>query len=461
MAQKYAIGEKKVRPGVYYRISKNEGSSVAAALDGIVAFVMAANWGPVDKVVTCESAKSIRETFGSGAGVDAACEIFAATASTVYIKRLSGANGTAGTVGTTKVGSVLNLNALYPSERTFIVTVKEKAGDATIKQVETREGTSILETLEFAANETDETAAFISAIAESSYITAEKLTDGVITTGEYTLTGTNPTNTVADYADAFYALEPFNYITLAADSIDEDVIGAICSYKEEANTSGKLFIAVTGDTPETAFKTRCSKAAACNDEGIVFLGSSWEEGTDLLVGVPAVAYTAGVIAATPANKGIVHSKITGATDVPEKLTNAQYVEAIKNGLLLVSMGPEGQVWYDSGINTLITPNDLQDDGWKKIRRVRTRYELMNRIDRTLAPKIGNVNCDADGIAYIIQSATAVINEMVAEGKLSGGSFYEDTENPHAGDSSWFVIEVDDLDSLEKIYLHYQFRYSAN
>jgi hypothetical protein len=86
---------------------------------------------------------------------------------------------------------------------------------------------------------------------------------------------------------------------------------------------------------------------------------------------------------------------------------------------------------------------------------------MDRIDRTLAPKIGTINCDTDGIAYVIQCATGVIKEMIAEKKLSAGTFYEDPENPHAGDSAWFIIECDDIDSLEKIYLHYQFRYNAN
>ena len=30
---------------------------------------------------------------------------------------------------------------------------------------------------------------------------------------------------------------------------------------------------------------------------------------------------------------------------------------------------------------------------------------------------------------------------------------------YAADSAWFTIQADDIDSLEKIYLHYQFRFS--
>lgn len=461
MAYTYTEGEKKVRPGVYERYSTAGNTAGVGALNGVVALVMAANWGPVDKVTVHETAKSIRATYGTGANVEAACSLITAGASRVYIKRLNGKNGTAGTIGTKSIGEAVKLDAKYPSGRTIVAEIKAKVGDAKKKQVVIKEGTTLLENFEFAVDTTNETAAFLEAVAGSAYITATKLADGLITAGEYELKGADPTNTTADYADAFYALEPFSYNVLVTDSIDEDVFANLCAYEKEAKGNGKKLMVVGGTTPATDFDTRCTKAAACNSEGVVYFGGSWfDSNGNKVEGAPAIIYVAGVIAATPANKGITHTQIAGATDVPEKLTNAQYVDAINHGLLLVSAGPEGQVWFDSAINTLVVLSADQDEGWKKIRRVKTRYELMDRIDRTLAPKVGKVNCTADGIAYIIQCASGVIKEMIAENKLSAGSFYEDPEKPHHGDSAWFIIEADDIDSLEKIYLHYQYRYSA-
>lgn len=461
MSHRYAAGETKIRPGVYYRTSKNASASIAGAINGVVAFAMAASWGPTDKVTTHEKASSIRETYGSGESVEAACKILEAGANTVYIKRLSGEKGTAGTIGTVDIGTAIRLNAKYPSGRTLTAVVRAKAGEATMKQLVITEGTSQLEVLEFAVHETDETAGFMTAVANSAFVTAEKLADGLIAVGDYELTGTDPVNTVEDYADAFYALEPYRYNVLATDSIDEDVFATLCAYEKESWDNGKFMMIVGGTTPSTDFETRCSKASACNSERVVFFGGHYVDAKgNLLEGVPAIASVAGCIAATPSNESIVHKLISGATDVPEKLTNAQYVEAIKNGLLLLSVGPDGQVWFDSGINTLIIPSEDQDEGWKKIRRVKTRYELMDRIDRTIAPKVGRINCDPDGVAYIIQCAGEIIKAMVAEGKIFSGTFYEDPENPHKADSAWFIIEVDDIDSLEKIYLHYRFRYSA-
>ena len=65
MAYTYSEGEKKVRPGVYQRTSKKGNGNEDGALNGVVAFAMQANWGPFE-VTAHESAKSIRETYGTG-----------------------------------------------------------------------------------------------------------------------------------------------------------------------------------------------------------------------------------------------------------------------------------------------------------------------------------------------------------------------------------------------------------
>ena len=51
--------------------------------------------------------------------------------------------------------------------------------------------------------------------------------------------------------------------------------------------------------------------------------------------------------------------------------------------------------------------------------------------------------------------------MIATKKLLPGSLMmEDENNPAQGDSAWFVIAVDDIDSIEKFYLTYRFRFTA-
>ena len=60
------------------------------------------------------------------------------------------------------------------------------------------------------------------------------------------------------------------------------------------------------------------------------------------------------------------------------------------------------------------------------------------------------------------TAQKVINEMVGEKKLMlGSTVYEDPDNPAQGDSAWFKLAINDIDSAEKIYLTYQFRFAAD
>ena len=218
-----------------------------------------------------------------------------------------------------------------------------------------------------------------------------------------------------------------------------------------------------GNKSTVDFETRCNQAKAFNDCKVVYLGGGWMSGTENKDGVMAICYTAGVIAATPSNQGIVHTVINGATELcGEALTFAQYEDAITAGMLLPSMSNDGSIWYDSGVNTLITLDEgTQDLGWKKIRRVKVRFEMIDRLDRTLAPKVGRISASTDGISDVVQAGQRVLDIMAnSEGKLmKGAQFIEDKGNPASGDSAWFIIQADDIDSLEKIYLQYQFRYS--
>jgi hypothetical protein len=145
----------------------------------------------------------------------------------------------------------------------------------------------------------------------------------------------------------------------------------------------------------------------------------------------------------------------------ENLSNTAYEDAITHGMLAISMDANGTVQLDSGVTTLIKPGKDDDKGWEHIRRLVTRNEIMDRVDRALAPLVDKVNCDNDGISIAIQTAQKVLDAMVGEKKLAdGATIYADPSKVALVDSAWLVIDADDIDSLEKIYLHYRFRFSA-
>ncbi len=472
MAVFYNEGETKLRPGVYQRYSNTGGSAVPGAQDGICAIPIKASWGPLGVVVR-NSLSELTKNYGSGEysngyTVPAAKAMFEGGATTVYTYRL-GQGGKKSTLAL-KAGEANAVTAVAKYEGNFDIklSMQPKIGSAAKKEVNIYAGDSLVETFEFEADKTNEPKNLMEAGKNSRYIDfvladeAAGELDNVPAASGALKGGEDPVVTNEDYSKAFEALEPFFYNVIAIDVDDDAGLSKtmlLKAYLDNAYKYGKLAIAVTGETSDVAFEDRLKHARSLNDEKLVYLGSGWRGVSGDFDGVLAICRTAGVIASTPTNNSIVHTAISGATDVIEPFTYAQYEDAIKNGMLLPSMSSGGSVWYDSGVNTLISPAPNQDDGWKKIRRIRTRLELFDRLDRALQPKVGRINCDSDGIADVIQTATKVLNLMVNERKLAAGASF--TADTYSGDSAWFNIIADDTDSLEKIYLHYQFRFSAN
>ena len=468
MAVHYNEGETKKRPGLFQRNTNTGFDSLGGAQDGICAIPVKASWGPLGKVVKNTLKSDLTKNYGAGTygsdyTVPAAAEMFNGNAAVVYTYRL----GTGGTKASKELGSGLTVTAKYPGTMPISVAVQAKLGDSATKQLLVYADTALVETWNFAADTKAEGANLIAAVADSNYIevTGSATTVAALAVASGALSGgANPTVTNEDYSKAFAALEPYYYNAIALDVDDDENMTLsllLQAYKENAYKLGKYGYAVVGEKASVEFDTRCAHARAFNDAKVVYLGGGWMAGRESKDGVMAICHTAGVIASTPSNQGITHSVITGATDLCESLTYSQYEQAIDSGMLMVSMAPDGSIWYDSGINTLINPETgIQDEGWKKVRRTKVRFELFNRLDIALAPKVGRVSADSDGVADIVQTGQRVLNAMVSEGKLmTGAVFCEDPANPYNGDSAWFIVQVDDIDSLEKIYLHYQFRYA--
>lgn len=478
MAVFYREGETKKRPGVYQRHENIGLDTLVEARDGICAIPVKASWGPLGEVVTNTSKTMLKKNYGDGEysstfTVPAAKELFNGGAVIVYTYRL----GTGGKAASAEVTTGLTITAKYPGTADISVAIQTKLADPSKKEVLVYFGTTLVESIDFKADAANEGQNLVDAVNEdSNYITAAVTPEGTLPTTVPAVAvasgklsgGQDPTVQNDDYSKAFDALEPFYFNTMCLDvDDDEDMTLSLLlhEYIKNAYELGKLCIGVVGETSAVDFEDRLEHAAGFNDNKIVYLGNGYMAGRVKKEGVLAIARTAGAIAATPSNQGITHLANAEATDLCETITYAQYEQAIDAGMLLFSRSPDGEIWYDSGINTLVNPDEeTQDDGWKKIRRTKVRFEIIDRLDRVLGPKVGRVSNDSDGIADVIQAGQRILDAMAGnEGKLySGAEFVQDPDMPsEEGDSAWFIVRADDIDSLEKIYLRYQFRYSQS
>lgn len=476
MSGRYSNGETKVRPGIYFREENGGGAELSGAANGVVAVAFKANWGPLGEVVTLESPAEIPGYFGDDSGEDSNVsileKIFLGGASTIKAVRV----GSGGTKATTKLKDtttsmaveVVSLTAKYAGTRALSVTIKDSLSDTTKRECIIYSGTKELSKVTFAKGNSGEVDALVAAINANTecVVTAAKLAvgNGVLATATqatFATAGASPTIANADYSAAFDVLEASVWNVLCVDSDATAIHALVKAFINRATDGGLMGIAVVGEPTSVEYATRKSDAAAFNSPNVVYVLNGFYIDDEAQEGWKAAAVIAGLLAYLPASDSATHKVVPNASKIIGPLTNAKVEECLKSGALVFTVSSSGAVWIEQGINTLTVLASNQDAGWKKIRRTKTRYELITRINSSTEGIVGSVNNDSNGRATFIAIANGVINSMIAEGKLLAGAVYEDPANPAKGDSAWFVIDVYDLDSIEKVYITYKFHFSED
>lgn len=464
----FVVGERKTRPGTYFNIQKSAESNQADSINGVVAVIFRSNFGPLNKAVEISVEDGYESLFGTDKTTDAMREAFLGGAKTIIACRVGNDDGTKGKInlaGTSGSDSV-KITAKYPGSKAFTVTVKEKITNAAVKQCIIYDGTTEFESVEFKAG-TGEAKALVEALRNSKNFDAEigenAGSDTITNVSQAAFSaGTDPKVTNADYANAFEQVEAYEFNTICVDTEDNGVHMLLQAFVNRVFDAGLLLQAVVAEKYYVDFDTKKEHAASFNDEKMNYILNAHlsEQGTEI-DGYQTAARIAGMIAAVPANKSLTHTVLNGITEIKDKLTNTQIKGAEESGCIVLSYNSDKQVWIDNAINTLVTPADNQDNGWKKIRRVKARFELIKRMNLICDNLVGLIDNDKNGRATVISQLNEVGQLMVSEGKLISCEVREDENYNADGDSAWFNIDVVDKDSLEHIYLTYTFRFSTN
>lgn len=468
MAGIFILGEQKIRPGAYFNIQKKGDNPSASVVNGVTAVVFRADFGPLCMGMELSSEDGYEGVFGTGQTTDAMKEVIRGGAKTIIACRV-GNGGTEASITLNDLENtpVAKITALYPGDREFAVTVREKITDASIKECIIYDGTTEFEKVEFPAGE-GEVSALGAAMAQSRKFNVQIL-DGQgqkalqVVSQSIFEKGTNPSVTAEDYANAFAQVEPYEFNSICVDTEDTAVHLLLQAFLNRIFDAGSLAQAVVAEKHTVDLETRQAHAAAFNDYKMNYVLNAHisEQGVEI-DGYQTAARIAGMIGACSSRTSLTHTAINGFTEILERLDNTKIIAAEKKGCIVLSYNStEGQVWIDSAINTLMVLEDNQDEGWKKIRRVKTRFELIRRINATIDALIGKVDNDRNGRSTIISQAQGVGNAMVTEGKLNYCGVSESVKYPADGDSNWFDVDVVDKDSAEHIYMSFLFQYSTN
>lgn len=465
----FLAGETKVRPGVYVRVT-NAGD-LNAPSDGIVAALIRGSWGPLGVPTTLEAIDRVPTIFGTGGTTAVASEAFRGGARQVLTYRV----GTGGTKATKNLkdtaGSpvdVVKIDAKYPGTRgnSLNLTVRDALGDATQRELLVYEGTTLRQRVLFTKG-SGEPAALVDALsaAGSDWISATKLADGTnllaAASAVALTTGADPTVNGGDYTTALSAIESTDWNVLAADTEDTSLHATIKAYIDRVRDEGKRVMAVIGEPTGVSLSTRQTNAKTFNDPALVYVANGFTRSDGTIVeGMNAAARVAGMVAGAAITESLTHAVLSDATGLVGAQTNAEIEQSIRSAALVFTLSSRRQIQVEYGITTFNVPNLDYDAGWMKIRRVRTRDNLMDRVVMAWEPLIGKVNNNPDGRATLMAVAQGVINDLIRQGALLAGTVSEDLAHPPAGDSAWFIIQVDDVDSAEHIYVTFRYSFAA-
>lgn len=466
MAGTFILGETKVRPGAYFNVQKKRGNAAAGIMNGVTAVIFKSDFGPLNTVVELSPEDGYEKTFGMGLTTDAIKEAITGGAKTIIACRV-GNGGTQGTVilQDTEGEDALSITARYPGDKDFMITIREKLSDSSLNECIFYADTTEFEKVEFSSGE-GEAKALVDALMLSKNFKAE-IKEGkedalleAVSQKVFTK-GTNPQVTTGDYSNAFAQVEPFEFNTICVDTEEPAIHLMLQSFINRIFDAGSLAQAVVAEKHTIDLETRIARAAAYNDEKMNYVLNAYidEQGTEI-DGYQTAARIAGMIGAVASNSSLTHTVIKGFSALLENLSNTEIIMAEKKGCIVLSYNKSKQVWIDNAINTLITPADNQDDGWKKIRRVKTRFELMRRINNTADDLVGKVDNDMNGRATVISQMQSVGDAMIEESKLIACTVSESSTYKSDGDSAWFDIDVIDKDSMEHIYLTFLFQFST-
>lgn len=466
MAGTFILGEMKIRPGAYFNIRKKGGND-SVIMNGVTAVIFRADFGPLNTAVELDAADGYSHIFGDGLTTDAIREAAAGGAKKIIACRV-GNGGSCGAITLKGTGNedVLTITAKYPGAKGFTATVRNKLSNPDLRECIFYSGTTEFEKAEFAAGP-GEAKALADALASSRNFNA-KLKEGkgdalmeAVSQGAFT-EGANPEATVADYSNAFAQVEPYEFNTICVDTEDHEIHLMLQAFLKRIFDAGSLAQAVVAEKHTEDLEKRIGHASAFNDEKMCYVLNAWvnEQGTDI-DGYQTAARISGMVGAAPSNSSLTHAVINGFSELLEKLTNTEMTSAEKKGCIVLSYNKAKDVWIDNAVNTLVAPAENQDDGWKKIRRVKTRFELLRRINAVADSLVGKVDNDNNGRATVISQMQGVGDAMREEGKLALCTVTESTAYKASEDSAWFDIDVIDKDSMEHIYLTFLFRFSTS
>ncbi len=288
MSGTFLIGEKKDRPGVYFRRENYGNVDVVGATNGISAAIFQADWGPLNKVYNMDLTmkNDIADYYGNDEHTRILREMFEGGAITIRAIRCGEDDGEPSSIilkanaSDSKVNAV-KITAAYPGARKFAVSIRTNL-ITDLRECIIYDGAVIFEKVTFEAGN-NEAINLINALNKiSKNFIASAVNDEVPSGALDTVTqapmtgGKNPTVTTASYDRATNQLERVKWNCLIVDTDNVAVHALIQSFVELSYETGHFGFGCIAGKSSQDLDARMNQAASYNDEKIAYVLNGWE-----------------------------------------------------------------------------------------------------------------------------------------------------------------------------------------
>lgn len=278
----------------------------------------------------------------------------------------------------------------------------------------------------------------VSALADSKYITAAgelEAAAGVSLSG-----GTDGTAINADITAFLDDMESVNFNTLAFPVTEESLLAAcVTKIKYMRENVGRGVKAVVPD-----YKA--------DYEGIINVTNSVVINGAPLTNAQAAAWVAGADASASNVQSNTQKIYVGAESIVNPKTHEQAVAAIQNGEFFFSYSENGDVVVEYDINSLTSFTDRKDKSYSKNRVLRVFDSFAESVRLNFPPNKYSNN--ENGWDIMDGMGRSILKQFFDAGAIQNVDYDTDfavVRGESKGDSAYFNVGIQPVDSAEKLY----------
>ena len=425
----------KVRPGTYINFEASNQSTLGSSDRGTVLIpLINHSYGPEKEFITIsnESVDSAIDKLGYSVYDDDPSMLLIReafkNASTVIVYIAKAGTKATGT------GGGLSAQAKYGGSRGNALSYSVAANPVAGFDVSVYLDGSTVEAFEGVTN--------VSALVDSKYITftASEGTSLEAVAGVSLTGGTDGTAANSDIAAFLDDMESVNFNTLAFPVTEESLLAAcVTKIKYLRENVGRGVKAVVPDY-------------IADYEGIINVTNSVIINGVTLSDAQATAWVAGADASASNVQSNTHKIYVGAESVANAKTHEQAVAAIQNGEFFFSYSENGDVIVEYDINSLTSFTDRKDKSYSKNRVLRVFDSFAESIRLNFPPNKYSNN--ENGWDIMDGMGRSILKQFFDAGAIRNVDYDSDfavVRGESKGDSTYFNVGLQPVDSAEKLY----------